>query len=158
MRLPAPRSTPPGLDDGVIPMINIVFLLLVFFMIAGTIRPADPIQTEPPVSERQGNASSAARVLHLGADGTLALDGRMLTLGELGDVLSSPVSLPVGVAAGRGERDESGDDEVAPLALRADAAVPFAMLRETIDALRAAGVVRVELIADAATTLSPIVR
>jgi len=154
MRLPASRGTSSGVDDGVIPMINIVFLLLVFFMVAGTIQPPDPIDTRPPSSERDGEMPSASRVLHLGADGTLALDGERLILSELTMAVSvtEPTEPYVSIDEPGVSMDETGDD---PLALRADANVPFALLRDTIDALRAAGVRQVELITDPAASVDP---
>lgn len=38
------------MDDNMIPLINVVFLMLIFFMIAGQIEKADPINVLPPSS------------------------------------------------------------------------------------------------------------
>lgn len=142
------RPEPPGASDAsLIPMINVVFLLLVFFMVAGTIRAPDPIETTPPTSERIAEVPYARRTLHLAADGTLALDGEALGATPLAVALARPAAeddaRPVGGdPATRDEANESG----AVLTLRADAGASFALLRETIDALRAAGITQVELI------------
>ena len=151
------RSAPSGTPDAsLIPMINVVFLLLVFFVVAGTVRAPDPIETVPPASERIAGAPLARRTLHLGADGALALDGRTLGATSLAVALARSFE-------GDGPRSIDGDsvaaDEAdgpaAVLALRADANASFALLRETIEALRAAGVAEVELITVRAPAKGP---
>jgi len=107
-------------------MINVVFLLLVFFMVAGSVESPKPFPVLPPESSQQ-RESLASRVLYVGLDGALALDGEAMTDGSLAGAL----------AAVEGE---------SPLALQADAGITFSRLREVIDALRAAGVVEVELL------------
>ena len=44
------RKPPRSSDDGLIPMINIVFLLLIFFMIAGQIAQQEP-NLQLPISQ-----------------------------------------------------------------------------------------------------------
>lgn len=66
---PRRRRARPG---DVVPMINIVFLLLVFFMLTATIVPPDPLQVTPPEAEAEAGAAREA-VLHVAADGGLAL-------------------------------------------------------------------------------------
>jgi len=156
MRSSTPRRTLGSADDGVIPLINVVFLLLVFFMVAGTVRPSDPIDTQPPESTRNGGMPTASRVLHLDEDGTLVLDDEPLVLADLAQALALSGVLDVPGAAvgnalsGDGETGSETGEGDAPLALRADASVSFSLLRETIDAIREAGVQRVELITDPA--------
>jgi biopolymer transport protein ExbD len=40
-------------ENGVIPLINVVFLILIFFMISGQIQKTDPIKVVPPQSINQ---------------------------------------------------------------------------------------------------------
>ena len=47
-------------DQSLIPLINIVFLLLIFFMIAGQISAFDPRDTMPPVSSSKEAINQAA--------------------------------------------------------------------------------------------------
>jgi biopolymer transport protein ExbD len=35
-------------DDNLIPLINVVFLMLIFFMVAGQIQKSDAIKLQPP--------------------------------------------------------------------------------------------------------------
>ena len=40
-------------EEGVIPLINVVFLMLIFFMMAGQIQKSDPVSIVPPQSINQ---------------------------------------------------------------------------------------------------------
>lgn len=77
MRLRMPRRTHVG-EDGVIPLINVVFLLLVFFMVAGRISASDPFAVTPPRSAGERPAGPEALTVLVGAEGRLALDGRVV--------------------------------------------------------------------------------
>ncbi|MCG8693196.1 MAG: biopolymer transporter ExbD, partial [Minwuiales bacterium] len=37
-------------DDRILPLINVVFLLLIFFMLAGRLSAGDPFRVDPPAS------------------------------------------------------------------------------------------------------------
>ncbi len=61
--------------DSTIPLINVVFLMLIFFLIAGTIAPPlDPDLDLVDTSELKGREPPDALVLH--RDGTLSFRGR----------------------------------------------------------------------------------
>lgn len=66
-------------DDGVLPLINIVFLLLVFFMVAGQLERTDPFEVSPPESEQESGRSTGLLIVTLAADGRLAIDGAPAT-------------------------------------------------------------------------------
>ncbi|MCB1425108.1 MAG: biopolymer transporter ExbD [Zhengella sp.] len=70
-------ETPPAPQaDPTLPLINIVFLLLIFVMLSGVIRAADPLPLEPasaPVDP--SGAPAATRTLHVAADGRMAWNG-----------------------------------------------------------------------------------
>jgi len=71
---PRPRSD----DERVLPLVNVVFLLLIFFMLAGRLAATDPFPVEPPRSRGEGPAASGELHVLVGADGRLALDGEEL--------------------------------------------------------------------------------
>ena len=50
MDFSAPRRAP-NRSENIIPMINVVFLLLMFFMLSAQVAPPDPFDVEVPVSE-----------------------------------------------------------------------------------------------------------
>ncbi len=62
-------------DDRILPLINIVFLLLIFFMLAGQLAASDPFVIEPPKSQSNGQNSPQDMLILVSADGRFALDG-----------------------------------------------------------------------------------
>lgn len=84
MRLARPKNGGSGSeDDRVLPLINVVFLLLIFFMVAGSLSAADPFRIQPP---RSGNGEAGGPrdlVVLIGADGRLAIDGVALDVAAL---------------------------------------------------------------------------
>jgi len=134
-----PRRAPRRRDDHLIPLINVIFLMLIFFMIVGQIRPAEALRVEPPKTQQQISAGAGERVLVLAPDGRLASDGRILSREALRAHLGERQAQP-----------GAGKAAPAPLTLKADAAVSAALLRETLDLLADAGIAQVELLSVAA--------
>ena len=54
-----------------VPMINVVFLLLIFFLMTAQITPPPPFETEPPTASRGADPQSEA-VLHISVEGQFA--------------------------------------------------------------------------------------
>ncbi len=126
MRLPdaSHRASEPDLT----PLINIVFLLLIFFMIAGTLAARDAL-TITPAAAVHGDSARPARSLVIGADGALALDGQ-----------------PLSLAQARARLDDAERPGV--LFVKPDRALPAATLLEILGELNTAGDgLRVELLA-----------
>lgn len=73
------RHTAPDIESRLLPLINVVFLLLVFFLLAGRLEPASPVPATPPLAEAEGRDQPVALRLHLGPDGAMALDGVPVT-------------------------------------------------------------------------------
>ena len=80
--------------ESVVPMINVVFLLLIFFLMSAQIAPPDPVEVAPPVVREAEALPEGARMLWLGRDGLLHFDGLSgaEALEALGDA-PGPVSL-----------------------------------------------------------------
>lgn len=78
-------------DSRILPLINVVFLLLVFFMVTGQLAATDPFPIEPPESLSEG-APADGHLITFGASGELALDGDIMAedalLAALADRLS----------------------------------------------------------------------
>lgn len=64
-------------DSRILPLINIVFLLLIFFMLTGQLAATDPFPIEPPESA-SGGAPADGHLIAFGAGGELALDGEVM--------------------------------------------------------------------------------
>ena len=61
----APKRTR---GESIIPMINVVFLLLIFFLMTSELVPPEPFEVEPPTA-RDGEAGDNAPVLYLSVEG-----------------------------------------------------------------------------------------
>lgn len=75
MQLPEPQRRPA--EDNILPLINIIFLLLIFFMLAGRITTPGALVAEPPEARTGRELNEEAR-LTIAADGRLAWDGELV--------------------------------------------------------------------------------
>ncbi len=75
-----PGQREPDQNDRLIPMINIVFLLLTFFMIAGTFRAAELFDVEPPEAPAGSALADDGPVVLIGRDGDMALADERLAM------------------------------------------------------------------------------
>ena len=73
MKLARRRSGSGNDDDRILPLINVVFLLLIFFMVVGSLSATDPFQISPPTSVNGDAGDPKDVVLLIGADGRPAL-------------------------------------------------------------------------------------
>lgn len=81
MRLPETERAPVG--ESVVPMINVVFLLLIFFLLAGTLSPRPPFALEPVRTTLRPPANAPADGLYVSATGSLFFRGRAIALEAL---------------------------------------------------------------------------
>ena len=86
-RLTRPRPAEDA-DARILPLINIVFLLLIFFMVAGRLSASDPFDVTPPETGNAGEARMEGVEILLGASGDLALDGREMERAALKTALA----------------------------------------------------------------------
>ena len=129
MKLPQPPRREP--EENVIPMINIVFLLLIFFMVAGTLEPHSPLSVDPAESERGAElAGDPLRVL-IDAEGQMAVDQ---------DVVDDREQLRARLKAALEEAPER------PVEVKADAEADSARLLDVMDDLHEAGAERMQLV------------
>ncbi len=133
-------------------MINVVFLLLIFFMVAGIVRVSDPLPLKAPVSTGD-NPVIAQSVLYVAGDGTLMLDEISLSIASLESTLAKLKAMPgpTGTASDIARQKPENNTLRKPqneplLAIKADAQVTVSLLRDVMDAVTDAGLPRVELI------------
>lgn len=110
-----------------IALINIVFLMLIFFLIAGTLAPPIPPDLKS-VSSEEAPPSAPPDALAVSADGSLTNRNQ-------------PVSLEAFVVA----RNEAIDG---PVRIISDRALPARQLLEIVDRLKAAGASEIVLITE----------
>jgi biopolymer transport protein ExbD len=112
------------------PLIDIVFLLLIFFMLAGTLTPPESFPVRPPRSASTSPAGNDGLRMLLTAEGRLVFEGREINPKDLAQILSNRLS--------------AGVDTV--VQLKADAAVATGELITIMDSLRQAGIPNILLL------------
>ena len=152
MKLQQKPPRPTASENNLIPMINVVFLLLIFFMVAGMVRLADPLPLNAPESTND-NPVNAESVLYVTGDGTLKLDDTSVTMTSLAATLAELKAIAANSDASADNTNQvpAGNGPHLPndaplLAIKADARVTVSLLRDILDAARDAGLSRVELI------------
>ena len=71
------------------PLVDVVFLLLVFFLLAGTLEPSQPIEVDPPEAEHSEPEERGALRIMLDADGRVGFDGKVLDTEALAKAIGS---------------------------------------------------------------------
>ena len=105
------------------PLLDVVFLLLIFFLVTTTFMPDASMDLELPESTTATQSEIAATVVTVGEDGGVQIDGDSVSMQELERTIAA--LLPE-------EREKS--------TVRADARVDYGVIVRIIDALRNAGV------------------
>lgn len=117
-------------DERVLPLINMVFLLLIFFMLAGKLT-AEQMKIQPPLSASQDPSSPQAVTLSMDAQGRLFLNARI--------VPQESLQLAMARHPDVGTMDS-------PLVLRASAAVEAAKVVTVMSLLREVGIDQLQLL------------
>ena len=124
MRLQPPRKR--EMPENTIPLINVVFLLLIFFMLAGRLSQPEPFGVTPPESASEQRPGEHDSVVYVNADGKVALGRDDVSLADL----------PAALDAARG-------DAAKPVRLKADAKAEANRVIQVMEKFKAAGVGRV---------------
>lgn len=117
-------------EEPVLPLVNIVFLLLIFFMLAGSLVARDPVPAEPPRSSTEVQLSDRDLVIVLGADGALAVDDATVARSDLAAALEDALRIAPDRAVW----------------LKADASTDSLDVIVLLEALQEAGLERVQLV------------
>lgn len=128
MKLPRPTPRSEG-EENLIPLINVVFLLLIFFMLAGRLTPPEALPVTPPESRSPQPAETGGLTVLIDAQGQVALDGEPVPVAEL------PARLARRLAEGR-----------LAVQVKADAGLEARRLVQLLDGLRKAGVEELDLL------------
>lgn len=113
------------ISEPTLPMINVVFLLLIFFLLSASIAPRAPFVVEPPQADLELE-SGYAPILFLSADGQLFFQGHS----DEAALAAAAAAVPPG----------------SPLTLRADASVSARTVAQLLADMRAAGISQVQLV------------
>lgn len=79
-------------DERILPLINVVFLLLIFFLIVGSLTATEPFKVEPPGSETAADREPDSLVVLMGLQGHFALNNEVLSEPVLLERLSAEIA------------------------------------------------------------------
>jgi biopolymer transport protein ExbD len=122
------QRTPRQDRETLIPLINVVFLLLIFFMLAGRLTQQPPFDWTPPDSRSDRAPGDSVVVVHVAPEGRIAVAGREVALDGLRNAVRAAVA-----------------DRPGPVHLRADRDVEANHVIGVLERLRAAGLESVRL-------------
>lgn len=89
-------------QEPMLPLINIVFLLLIFFMIAGSLQKLGPFEVDPPGSQTAASQPEDAIVLWFSDNGDIGIDDLTGGLDRLSSMLPVDyIGRPVEIRADR---------------------------------------------------------
>lgn len=122
----------PNQDDNLIPLINIVFLMLIFFMVAGHISQSDPITVQPPNSINDNHAKSDPVVIMVATDGQIAIEQALINKQELATHIANKFEATV-------------DKQAFSLLVKVDANLAVEELQSVLQIIKQSGIKRVAL-------------
>ncbi len=120
------------LIDPILPLINVVFLLLIFVMIMSRVEGTDSFEVAPPVSTSDEPAGQRESLLVLTSTGELHLDGQTL---EKDDLMAFA-------------KQYAADQNAQELKIKADAKVDAMELISLMENLRMAGLENLVLLTE----------
>jgi biopolymer transport protein ExbD len=131
-----PKQRNSSSDDNMIPLINIVFLLLIFFMVAGHIQKRPNASIELPTLTNLETPANLQRFVEINADGMVSMDEKAMTPEQVGDALSV-ISTSERMTEGMAEKsDAAGELTAVELTLVVDERVTAAQLESVLSELR----------------------
>lgn len=130
MRLPVAKKKPQF--ENTIPLINVVFLILIFFLLAGTLTTQDARDIKPPETARITESEVPDGALFMDAGGMLKFRGETITAENAVHWFAADVA--------------SAPDGGAPVKIFADRAAPAKALMTVVEQLNRANVKGVVLI------------
>lgn len=77
------RRAPPQQSETIIALIDVVFFLLVFFMLIGRMDATAPFDVSPPVALTGADMPAGGATVSISSGGALALDGNTVSRAEL---------------------------------------------------------------------------
>lgn len=129
IRLSAPHRAARDVEAAVVPMINIVFLLLLYFLVAGHLTDTEGPQIELPLGGKSSQPGPAATVILVDESGAVWLGAREVGTLQLREHLL----------------ELSGKSATAAVLIRADGRADVDALQTVLQACQAAGVGEIRL-------------
>jgi biopolymer transport protein ExbD len=122
----------PNQDDNLIPLINIVFLMLIFFMVAGHISESDPIQVQPPASVSDSQSEVKPLTIVVSTEGEIAVGQEQVTKDTLSAVINQHF-------------EQAADPQAFRLLVKVDANLAVEDLQQVLSLIKQTGIKRIAL-------------
>ncbi|UZE94566.1 ExbD/TolR family protein [Alkalimarinus alittae] len=122
-------------DENLIPLINVVFLMLIFFMVAGVIRETDNSSINYPKSLSVNEIADKTITVIVNKASEVKLNKQAVSLKQLSDQLNKRVL-------------EELDPQDLYIILKVDGAVAAESLQGVLKAIRQVGLLKVQLITE----------
>lgn len=117
----------------VLPMVNVVFLLLVFFLVAGSIQKVEVVPIDPPIAESGKVLDEGHIVIALGRYEEIVLNDDMVTEDDIVPMVSKQLK----------------DHPNRIITIKADSSLPAKKLIRMMDYVKAAGGQNLSLVTQA---------
>ena len=117
------RLSKPNVGINIAPLVDVVFLLVIFFAVSTTFLETAGLKLELPTSTSTASRQARDLVVLLAADGTLSFEGEDLEPGPLSERLASAL----------------GESETKMVVLRADTGAKHGEVVKIMDLIRNAG-------------------
>lgn len=120
-------------NDNLVPLINIIFLLLIFFMIAGRIAVSDVVPVDPLRSATQVPQAEADVILLVSVAGDVYVESEQVDHDALVTLLQERLA-------------QSDDPDRFRVQVKVDAFLPVEELKAVLSRVRSAGLLKVSLL------------
>lgn len=124
------EEPPRQATENILPLVNIIFLLLIFFMLSGTFSKPDLYAIDELVADSDRDADKTTLIVLMSAKGKLAIDKRQLNDNELKNLIQEKIK----------------HNQQLKLQLKADANVPATRLLDIMDLLGDTGLESINLL------------
>ncbi|MCY4481799.1 MAG: biopolymer transporter ExbD [Spirochaetaceae bacterium] len=121
------RGLKPQTSVNLVPMIDVVFQLVIFFMVSTTFKVVPGIELDLPESRTAEAVTLTPLVLSVGGRDEIYVNDREVTLGGLEGALRDVVG------------GENPHPEEHPVVVEGDSAVPYDLMVDVLDVLRVLG-------------------
>ncbi|KUP93928.1 ExbD/TolR family protein [Tritonibacter horizontis] len=118
MKLQRPPRSPTG--EPITALIDVVFFLLVFFMLIGRMDATAPFEVTPPTAQSGQDLPAGGATLSVSVEGALALDGTELTEADLDASLRAKLASAPGLQLRINAHQAAELRRVLPLVSRAE--------------------------------------
>lgn len=131
LSMPAPQPGQPEISMA--PLIDVVFLLLIFFMVATVFPENRGLAIEPPASQQAQSLPRQPLVLTIAAEGQVALGEQLIAVADIAPLVAERLRMQPDIS----------------VVLRVDRRATTELLIQVMDACKLAGVKQIGIVTDA---------